>query len=168
MSDIIQINPHILKINGDFIKIVSIYAARPEDTTIGILLTNGTVYNYTIKNKHETEWILKKLSEIIPKSTLIPYYTKRGIYSTYLITPQFISAFTLNKTPDISKSKNNEVIPPVWTIDIITSLPASTLDGDDLISFPINLFTSPPTNMESTLEAMYTSFETMILDFMTQ
>jgi len=166
MSDIIQINPHVLKINGDFIKISAIYGARPEHTNIGILLTNGTVYNYPIKSKHEIEWILKRLSELIPKSTLMPYYTKAGIYSTYLITPQFISAFTLNKTPDIIKHTNGEVIPPVWTIDIITSLPEGTACDDDLISFPINLFTDPSSNMESTLESMYTSFETMLLEFM--
>jgi hypothetical protein len=161
MSDIVQINPEILKIGNDFIKIASIYGAHPVNNMIHILLTNGSIYRYDIKTKHAVELVIKKLSDLIPTSTVIPYYTEMGTYSTYLITPQFIAAFTLNKNPDIKNdSTATEIIPPVWTIDIITSLPDGSPD-ESLIHFPINIFTDKLSEMES----MYTTYETMLIDF---
>jgi len=109
--------------------------------------------------------IIKKLSELIPISTVIPYYTKMGTYSTYLITPQFIVAFTLNKNPEIiNNSTTTEIIPPVWTIDIETSLPAGSPDMS-LIHFPINILADTLNEMETNLESIYTTYETMLINF---
>jgi hypothetical protein len=165
MSDIIQINPEILKIGNHFIKISCIYGAHPDNNVIHILLTNGNIYKYTIKNKHEVEWVIKKLSELIPTSTVIPYYTTKGMYSTYLITPQFITGFILNKNPGIEKPiTDTEIIPPIWTIDITISLPHHMVD-EPLIRFPINIYTNTLSEMESSLESAYITYETMLINF---
>ena len=93
-----------------------------------------------------------KLTEMIPNSMIVPYYRNDGVYSSYLITPHFISAFKLNKSPTFSiyiTGLTQE--PPPWCIQVFNSCDDTTID------IPI---------AGQDLQKIYETYESILLNFM--
>ena len=99
------------------------------------------------------EVLYVKLTEMIPNSMIVPYYRSDGVYSSYLITPAFVSAFRLNKSPMFTNYITGTTQePPPWCIQVFTSC------GDD-VSFDIPI-------AGQDLQKIYETYEGILFNFM--
>jgi hypothetical protein len=94
-----------------------------------------------------------KLTEMVPNSMIVPYYRNDGVYSSYLITPPFISAFRLNKSPMFTTYITGTTQePPPWCIQVFTSCGA-----DVTFDIPIS---------GQDLQKIYETYESILFNFM--
>lgn len=99
------------------------------------------------------EVLYVKLTEMVPNSMIVPYYRNDGVYSSYLITPSFVSAFRLNKSPMFTNYITGVTQePPPWCIQIFTS-------AGDVLSFDIPI-------AGHDLQKIYETYEGILFNFM--
>lgn len=155
MSILLKNNKQVVQIAEYNIRIDDILAVCVcpiNRDTIAVTLAGGNKLSIYLPFISQ-EVLYVKLTEMVPNSMVVPYYRNDGVYSSYLITPSFVSAFRLNKSPMFTNYITGITQePPPWCIQVFSSV------GIDL-SFDIPI-------AGHDLQKIYETYEGILFNFM--